>query len=47
MFCSWLLSVVQIHVYMLDTEGAVDDDEGEDNTPSYREWVLPAQVKLS
>lgn len=29
-------------MFALDTEGAADDDEGEDGTPAYREWVLPA-----
>lgn len=33
---------VQVLVFQLDSEGPADDDEGEDNTPSYREWVLPA-----
>lgn len=32
----------QVMVYQLDAEGPADDDEGEDSTPSYREWVLPA-----
>ncbi|KAL4430726.1 hypothetical protein ABPG75_005982 [Micractinium tetrahymenae] len=31
-----------VMVYQLDGEGPADDDEGEDGTPSYREWVLPA-----
>lgn len=29
-------------MFVLDSEGAADDDEGEDGTPAYREWVLPA-----
>ncbi|PRW58109.1 pachytene checkpoint 2-like protein [Chlorella sorokiniana] len=32
----------QVCVFALDSEGAADDDEGEDGTPAYREWVLPA-----
>lgn len=32
----------QVLVFQLDTEGAADDDEGEEGTPSYREWILPA-----
>lgn len=33
---------LQVCVFALDSEGAADDDEGEDGTPAYREWVLPA-----
>ena len=32
----------QVLVFQLDTEPPADDDEGEDNTPAYREWTLPA-----
>eukprot|EP00887_Chlorella_sp_A99_P005334 scaffold1.g5334.t1 len=32
-----------VHCYHLDAEGPADDDEGEDNVPAYREWVLPAK----
>lgn len=41
---SCILSPEQVHVYQLDTEGPAEDDDSEDNTPSYREWVLPSQV---
>ena len=29
-------------MYQLDAEGPADDDEGEEGTPAYREWALPA-----
>jgi hypothetical protein len=29
-------------VYQLSEEAAAEDDEGEDNVPSYREWELPS-----
>lgn len=37
----------QVYVYQLDSEGPVDDDEGEDDTPSYREWTLPSKVRCA
>lgn len=40
--CTPAVRARQVMVYQLDAEGPADDDEGEDGTPSYREWVLPA-----
>jgi len=33
----------RMHVFQLSEEGAVEDDEGEDGVPSFREWILPCR----
>ena len=32
-------------VFSLDQEGPVDDDEGEEGAPAFREWALPSQAR--
>jgi len=32
----------RVHVFTLDSTGPEDDDEGEDDAPSFRSWLLPA-----